>query len=91
MSAEDPNIKALRAAGHDDAADLLEQVAADRERAETAKRGPGVLSIPAMSPGPVDALAQADANAARGMLEQINQLGHSTLTWPILNSTEGQS
>ena len=34
MSADDPNIRALREAGHDDAADLLERVAWHRARAE---------------------------------------------------------
>ncbi len=33
MSADDPNIRALREAGHDDAADLLERVAWHRARA----------------------------------------------------------
>ncbi len=92
MGGQDHNIEALRSAGYDDAADLLEKQAAEQARAEAARRGPGVsareagLSIPAMGPGPVDALALADAQAARGMLEAINALGaDSTLTTPIFN------
>lgn len=40
MSADD-HIDALRAAGHDAAADLLERRAADQAKAELARKGPG--------------------------------------------------
>jgi hypothetical protein len=98
MSDDGPNIKALRAAGHDDAADLLERVAADRARTETARRGPpGApahelgLSILAMDPQPAGPLAQADAQTARGMLEAINNLSaDSTMTVPVFNDQNGR-
>jgi len=52
MSAnEDPNIEVLRSAGHDEAADLLDQVRAEREREEIAKRGPGMTAEEMAKPG----------------------------------------
>ena len=58
MSADDQNIRALREAGHDDAADLLEQVAWHRARAEAEAKPADQAPPPAirlLDAGPADA------------------------------------
>jgi len=57
MSADDPNIRALREAGHDDAADLLERVAWHRARAEAEAKpaDPGPPPIRLLDAGPDEA------------------------------------
>ena len=60
MSDDDPNIKALRAAGHASAADLLERVAADRARGAAGR--PTTVSQALQS---LDRMAEQNQQAAR--------------------------
>ena len=69
-------LKALRQAGHDEAANLLVRLESEREREEVARRGPGEarpsgLRLPALSDS---AVSQAEAQAANAMLEAVNAL-----------------
>ena len=78
MGAEDPKIAALRAAGHDEAADLLADLAWHERRAaaeEAAKEPPvgaGPPSIPLIPCCVVDPQAEADG---RSILESIQKSG----------------
>ena len=67
MSADD-NIKALRDAGHEDAAVLLEQRAAAAERQEAARSGPGTPAgaTPGIRLVSDAALSQDDASRQEG-------------------------
>ncbi len=90
------DIRALRAAGHDEAADLLEDQAAKRQRAEAqeeaARQGPG-STTPAglrMMPDSAYGVSPGDAEAAAGMLKRIENLKAGQQSVPLFDKPGGR-
>ncbi len=89
-------IETLRAAGHDEAADLLEDQAAKQQREEAqeeaARQGPGSTTplgielIPDVTFG----VSHEDAEAARGMLKRIENLKAGQQSVPLFDKPGGR-
>ncbi len=87
MAEQTDHIAALREAGHDDAADLLERVQTEKAHAELARRGPGETRPKGVALLSDDAARHpaGEVEAARGMLDQINGLRGGRLSVPLFD------